>query len=135
MKAMHGGKAKHDTLDAHTIAALLRGGLLPQASVDPAAMRATRDLLRRRTHLMHTRAELLAPVQQTTRQDNVPAIGTNIADKATRDGVAARMADPAGHKTIAIDLALLTYDDPRRGDLELSIMKAAQHQDAPTLYR
>src|SRR5712691_3902221 len=27
LKAMHGGKAKHETIDAHTIAVLLRGGL------------------------------------------------------------------------------------------------------------
>src|SRR5262245_31044232 len=42
MKAIHGGKAKNDTIDAQTIAVLLRGGMLPQASVSPAAMRATR---------------------------------------------------------------------------------------------
>ena len=33
MKAIPGGKAQHDTIDAHKIAALLRGGRLPQASV------------------------------------------------------------------------------------------------------
>ena len=33
MKALHGGKAKHDKSDAHQIAALLRGGMPPQASV------------------------------------------------------------------------------------------------------
>jgi hypothetical protein len=33
MKAIHGGKAKHDKLDSHQIAVLLRGGMLPQASV------------------------------------------------------------------------------------------------------
>ena len=44
MKAIHGGTAKNDQIDSHKIAALLRGGLLPQASVSPAAMRATRDL-------------------------------------------------------------------------------------------
>lgn len=33
MKAIHGGKAKNDTSDAHTLAVLLRGGMLPQASV------------------------------------------------------------------------------------------------------
>ena len=33
MKAIHGGKAKNDTIDSHKIAALLRGGMLPQASV------------------------------------------------------------------------------------------------------
>ena len=45
MKAIHGGKAKNDKIDAHKIAVLLRGGMLPQAYVYPAGMRATRDLL------------------------------------------------------------------------------------------
>jgi hypothetical protein len=58
MKAIHGGKAKHDKIDSHKIAALLRGGMLPQASVYPAQMRATRDRLRRRIHLMRKGAEL-----------------------------------------------------------------------------
>ena len=31
MKASHGGKATNDTIDAHKMAVLLRGGLLPQA--------------------------------------------------------------------------------------------------------
>ena len=52
MKAIHGGKAKNDKIDAHKIAVLLRGGMLPQAYVYPAEMRATRDLLRRRCHLV-----------------------------------------------------------------------------------
>ena len=45
MKAIHGGKAKNDKIDAHKIALLLRGGMMPQAYVYPAEMRATRDLL------------------------------------------------------------------------------------------
>jgi transposase len=65
MKAIHGGKAKNDKIDAHKIAVLLRGGMLPQAYVYPAAMRATRDLLRRRMHLMRKRAELLTHIQNT----------------------------------------------------------------------
>ena len=51
MKAIHGGKAKHDTIDAHKMAVWLRGGMLPQAYVYPADMRATRDRLRRRMDL------------------------------------------------------------------------------------
>jgi hypothetical protein len=43
MQAIHGGKAKNDQIDSQTIAVLLRGGMLPQASVSPAEMRATRD--------------------------------------------------------------------------------------------
>ena len=68
MKAIHGGKAKNDKIDAHKIAVLLRGGMLPQADVYPAALRATRDLLRRRLHLMRKRAELLTHLQNTKRQ-------------------------------------------------------------------
>jgi len=37
MKAIHGGKAKNDKLDALKIATLLRGGTLPQAYVYPPA--------------------------------------------------------------------------------------------------
>jgi transposase len=134
MKAIHGGKAKHDTIDSHKIAALLHGGMLPQASGYPAQMRATRDLLRRRTHLMRQRAELLAHVQKTTSPYNLPAIGQKIAYKANRDGVAQRFAEPAVHKSIAVDLALSTSDDQLLGDLELSIIQAAKHHDANTLY-
>jgi transposase len=44
MKAIHGGQAKNDQIDAQKIAVLLRGGTLPQAYLYPAEMRATRDL-------------------------------------------------------------------------------------------
>jgi transposase len=134
MKAIHGGKAKNDKIDAQKIAVLLRGGMLPQAYVYPAAMRATRDLLRRRMHLAHKRGELLAHVQNTNSQYNLPAIGKNIAYKANRDGVADRFADPAVHKSIEVDLSLIDYYDHLLRDLELSILKAAQHHDANTLY-
>jgi hypothetical protein len=39
MKTIHGGKAKHGTIEVPTSAVLLRGGMLPQAYVYPAAMR------------------------------------------------------------------------------------------------
>jgi transposase len=134
MKAIHGGKAKNDKIDSQKIAALLRGGLLPQAYVYPAAMRATRDLLRRRTHLMRKRAELLAHVQNTNSQYNLPEIGKKIAYKANREGVAERFADAAVQKTIEVDLALLTYYDELLRDLELSILTTAKQHDANTLY-
>ena len=108
MKAMHGGKAKNDRIDSQKIAALLRGGMLPQASVSPAEMRATRDLLRRRTHLMRKRAALLSHVQNTNSQSNLPESGKKIAYQANREGVAERFADPAVQKTIEVDLALIS---------------------------
>jgi transposase len=109
MQAIHGGTAKNDRIDARKIAVLLRGGMLPQASVYPAAMRATRDLLRRRIHLTRKRAELLTPIQQTNRQYNLPEIGKKIASKANRDGVAERFPDPAVHTSVEVDLALIDF--------------------------
>jgi transposase len=134
MKAIHGGKAKNDKIDAQKIAVLLRGGMLPQASVYPAEMRATRDLLRRRMHLARKRGELLAHVHNTNSQYNLPAIGKKIAYKANRDGVAERFADPAVQKSIEVDLALITYYDELLRDVALTIGKTAKHHDAQTLY-
>jgi transposase len=133
-KAIHGGKAKHDKIDSPKIAVLRRGGMLPQAYVYPAEMRATRDLLRRRMPLAHKRGELLAHVQNPNSQYNLPAIGKNIAYKANRDGVAERFAAPAGQKSIEVDLALGSYDDELLRDVELTIVKTATQHDANTLY-
>jgi hypothetical protein len=83
MKAIHGGKAKNDKSDSHKIAWLLRGGLRPQAYVYPAAMRSTRDLLRRRLHLGRKRGQLLAPVQNTRAQYNLPESGRRLAYPGT----------------------------------------------------
>jgi transposase len=134
MKAIHDGKAKNDQIDSHKIAALLRGGMLPQAYVYPAKMRATRDVLRRRMPLAHKRAELLAHVQNTNSPYNLPAMGKKIASKANREGVAERCADAAVQKSIAVDLALITSDDALRRDVELPIVTTAKHHDANTLY-
>jgi transposase len=123
MKAIHGGKAKNDTIDSQKMAVLLRGGMLPQAYVYPAEMRATRDRLRRRVHLTRKSAELL------------PEIGKKIAYKANRDGVAERFPDPAVQKSIEVDLALIGSYDQLRSDVELTIVQTAKQHDAHTLYR
>jgi transposase len=113
---------------------LLRGGMLPQAYVYPAKMRATRDLLRRRGHLMRKRAELLTHIQKTNSQYNLPEIGKKIAYKANRNGVAERFADPAVQKSVAVDLALIGHDDELLRDVELSLLKAAKQHHSNTLY-
>ena len=133
MKAIQGGKAKHDKIDAQKIAVLRRGGMLPQAYVYLAAIRAARDRLRRCRHLMRTRAELLAHVHKTNSQYNLPELGKKIAYKANRDGVAERFPAPAVQKSIEVDLVLIGHDDDLLRDIELSIPKAATQDDANTL--
>jgi transposase len=135
MKAIHGGKAKNDKLDAHKIAVLLRGGMLPQAYVYPAAMRATRDLLRRRMHLMRKRAELLAHIQNTNSQYNLPELHKKLAYRANRAGVAERFPEPAVQKSIEVDLALIDTYDRLLTTLELDLVQTAKTHDGQTFYR
>jgi transposase len=131
-KAIPGGKATHDTIAAQQIAVLLRGGMLPQAYVYPAERRATRDWLRRRFHLPRQRAELLTPVQPTTWPYNLPEIGKQLAYTANRDGVAARVPEPAVQKRGDVDRALMAYEAPLRSAVEVpSVQTATPHHAQP----
>lgn len=135
MKAIHGGKAKNDKIDAHKIAVLLRGGMIPMAYVYPQEMRSTRDLLRRRMHLTRKRAELLAHIQNTNYQYNLPDIGKKIAYKANREGVAERFCDESVRKSIDLDLKLLDYYDQLLPRLEHEISLIAKFHDADSYFR
>ncbi|MBI3083448.1 MAG: IS110 family transposase, partial [Candidatus Omnitrophica bacterium] len=135
MKAIHGGKAKNDKIDAHKIAVLLRGGMLPMAYVYPRAMRATRDLLRRRCHFMRKRAELLTHIQNTASQYTLPTFGKKLAYKANRTDVADRFRDPEVRKSIETNLALLDHDDRLLTDLELHLTRTAKVHDVNAFYR
>jgi transposase len=135
MKAIHGGKAKNDTIDSHKIASLLRGGLVPQSYVYPAAMRPTRDLIRRRLHLVRKRGDLLAHIQNTRAQYNLPAFERRLAYPANRDGVSAHFADPSVRKSIDVDLSLIDQDDTLIVDLELTIVREAKRHDADAFHR
>jgi len=135
MKAIHGGKAKNDRIDAHKIAVLLRGGMLPMAYVYPREMRATRDLLRRRCHFMRKRAELLTHIQNTASQYLLPTFGKKIAYKANRTDVANQFADPEVRKSIETNLALLDHYDRLLTDLELHLARTAKVHDVNAFYR
>ena len=129
MKAIHGGKAKNDKIDAQKIAALLRGGMIPEAYVYPEQMRSTRDLLRRRMHMMHQRAQLLAHVQNTNHQYNLPDIGKKISYRGNREGVAERFADPGARSSVAFDLKQIGFYDGLLNEIELEIVGNAKQHD------
>ena len=133
MRAIHGGKAKNDRIDSHKIAALLRGGLIPQAYVYPRRMRATRDLLRRRNHLMHKRAELYAHIQNTASQYNLGEPLGRIAKPQNRGGLIERFEHRCVQKNMAVDLALVACYDPLLADVERYIEKTAHGHDPVSL--
>lgn len=133
MKAIHGGKAKNDKIDSRKIAVLLRGGMIPQAYIYPQKMRATRDLLRRRNHLMRKRAELYAHIQNTRSQYNLADHFGRIAKPQNREGIAERFEDPAVQNMIATDFAVITAYDPIIAKMERDIISMANHHD-PVAY-
>jgi hypothetical protein len=135
MKALHGGKAKHDTVGAPTSAVWRRGGMRPQACVAPAAMRATRGLLRRRVHLTRKRAALLAHGQKTHSRDTRPELRQPRAYQATREGVAARLPDPAVQKSADVDRTLLDSSARWLSDVALAPVQTAKQHTAQTLSR
>ncbi len=103
----------------------------PHAYVSPAAMRATRALLRRRRPLTRPRAELRAPLQQTHSQYPLPEMGTKLADKANRDGVGARCAAPAVPQRVEGARARLGSDDQWRSAVALPSGQTATPHAAP----
>ena len=64
-----------------------RQGERLQAYVYPAAMRATRDLLRRRLHFTRKRAKLLTPIANTNSQYSLPAFAKKLTYATNRTGV------------------------------------------------
>jgi transposase len=134
MKAIHGSKTKNDRIDSHKIATLLRGGMIPMAYVYPAKMRSTRDLLRRRMHFMYKRSELLAHIQNTKNQYNLPDFEKSIARKRNRHGVAEHFPDQSVRKSIELDLALLKHYDTLLNDVELYLTRHAKEHQPNDLY-
>lgn len=134
MKAIHGSKTKNDRIDSHKIAVLLRGGMIPMAYVYPAEMRSTRDLLRRRMHFMYKRSELLAHIQNTRSQYNLPDFEKCIARKRNRSGIIELFEDNSVRKTIELDLNLLNHYDSLLNDVELYLTRHAKEHDPNNLY-
>src|ERR1700730_16270616 len=137
MKAIHGGKAKNDKIDAGKIARLLRGGTFPLAYAYPQGMRETRDLLRRRCYLVRKRAELLTHVQILNSQYNHAPFAKKLSFAANRDElqVAERFADPSVQKSAAVDLALVDRLDELIGEVELYLTRTAKVDDVQTYHR
>jgi transposase len=126
MKAIHGGKAKNDKIDSRKIAGLIRGGMFPQAYVYPKKMRSTRDLLRRRNHLVRKRAELYAHIQNTRHQYNLPDPLGCIAKPQNRDGISERFEDSSVQKMIQVDFSVIEAYDPIIAKMERNIIESAE---------
>jgi transposase len=129
MRAIHGGKVKNDRVDAHKIALLLRGGMLPMAYVYPRGMRATRDLLRRRSHLVQRRAALLAHATNTNTQHNLGPLPGRLTYRKNRLAFAERFDDISLRKNVELDLALVAHYEGLLAEVESHIVSAVSAHD------
>lgn len=127
MRAIHGGKAKNDKIDSYKIASLLRGGNFPLAYVYPKEWRATRDLLRRRNHLNRKKSELIAHVQNTATQYNLPDPLGRIAKPSERGEFLEKFSDPAVRRMVQLDLEMIEQYEQLLGTLERDLERMTQH--------
>src|SRR5262249_10074289 len=129
-------KSKNDDIDAEKIARLLRGGNIPVAYIYPKGLRETRDLLRRRMHLVHKRAELITHIQILNAQNNLPEFGKKLiyAKNRAELKIAERFANPHVKKSVECDLALIDALDVKVADLELYLERTAKVEDPQTYH-
>jgi len=135
MKAIHGGKAKNDKIDAEKIARLLKGGMFPMAYVYPRQWRGTRDLMRRRMRLMRQRAELIAHIHNTLSQYNLPPNTDNLRYARHRENLRERFPDPSVQKSIDLDLNRIDFYDEQLGQLEWYLKQTAKTVDKHAIIR
>ncbi len=129
MKAIHGGKAKNDRIDSYKIANLMRGGNFPLAYVYPKAMRATRDLLRRRMKIVRHGSDLKGHVANTTSQYNLPPNKVNLKNKDAREQLKTTFPDEVVQRNIDLDMAILDCYAKELSKIEWYIQQQAkQHK-------
>jgi transposase len=134
MKAIHGGKAKNDRIDAGKIAGLLRGGMFPLAYVYPRAKRETRDLLRRRCFFVQQRSQLTAHIVNTNSQYNLPPLTAKLCYAGNRsDDLAQRFKHPSTQQSILADLRLIDAYDAQIDEVERTVLKTAKIDNPVTL--
>jgi hypothetical protein len=100
--------------------------MIPQAYVYPPEMRATRDLLRRRNHLMRKRSELIAHIQNTLSQYNLAPLEHRVQKRCDREGLLSHFPDPQVKNSVALDLAMIEQYDALPPKLERHIRACRQ---------
>jgi transposase len=105
------------------------------AYVYPPEMRATRDLMRRRNHLVRKRAELLGHIQNTNHQYNLPPLPKNIRFKGNREGLIEHFEDESVQKSMEVNLSLIDHYNSLLLKLEPYICKKAKVHDHEALLR
>jgi transposase len=130
MRAVHQSKTKSDPHDAHAIARLLRGGVLPMAYPYPRERRSLRDLLRARLRFVRLRARTYGHVHTTLRQLNLPPVSNDVKYKSKRQAIPENIPDPHARRGVEAELELLDPLDAliRRLERDLEVATNEQYE-------
>jgi len=103
--------------------------------VYPAGMRSTRDLMRRRIHFVQNRSQLIAHIQNTTSQYNLPPLGNLARPHHRRDrDIVGHFPDPVVGLMIQADLDTIDHYDPLINELDKQILALAKEHDPTSLH-
>lgn len=122
MKAIHGAKSKNDRIDSEKIARLAQSGLLPRAYAYPKALRAVRDLLRRRMIFSRRRAALMAHLKSLNAQANLPGLKNEAKVKSRRHMIPDRFVEDDVRLSAETDLEVIAHYDKTIANLEQYVL-------------
>ena len=109
----------------------MRGGNFPLAYQYPKEMRATRDLLRRRTRLVRYSGELKAHVKNTASQYNLPDLNRkNLRTDSGRSEVRDYFPDPMVQMSADLNLDLVEFADKKLLKIEWALKTQACFHNA-----
>src|SRR5699024_10202657 len=112
---------------------LMRGGNFPLAYVYPKKMRATRDLLRRRTRVVQHGAMLKAHVVNTVSQYNLPPSKVNLNNPCGRSQLASAFSNPDVQRNVDLDLDIVDSYQHDLIKLEWHLEQQAKQHDPASL--
>jgi transposase len=129
MRAIASNKNKTDSIDAQSIADLMRANLFPLAYPYPEEMRAVRDLLRRRHYFVRIRSALYTHTQMTMHQQGIHSFNHSLLkDKVERENIIHNIENNMVQKNISTDLNFVKYLDKEIDVLEKSIIEMVKNQ-------
>lgn len=91
--------------------------------------------MRRRSHLVHIKSEILSHITITNYQYNLTPLEKNIVHKSNRDGIPDHFQNPSVRLNVETDIAVVDALHAQITQLENYIMKHARNYDARMLYR
>jgi len=105
-KAISAGRVKNDSVDAKTLAHLLRTNLLPEAWIAPAEIREARRLVRMRVSLVRMRSRLKCQVHALCADAGVRVPVADLFGRGGRDLLAGLTLRPITARRLAASLRL-----------------------------